>query len=173
MAERTFPTAGISPIDSYLAPTFVQGEITLPAGYFGVFPTSSSYRAGYCNALYAIVDLGTGEPAVSGRTAVIEAKLHIGASSSAPGNISCLCLDWNNESTYPGEIGGAYILCRERSTGVQQQRNILHFSDITPATTDGSKLFSTDTGTPSQTHSLRFVVGVTPYWFMVTSTTPA
>lgn len=172
MAERTFPSAGKSPIDGYLAPVYATNEIGIPAGYFAIVPTGGS--AGYCNALYALVDLGTDEKVVKGRTAAIEAKVKLGVSSGACGHVSCLCLDYENECEWPQEFGHSYILLRERSSaGIQRMNKLFHFMDISPSTTANTALLTTS-GAGSQTHAIRIWCGAsTPLWIMVTETPPA
>jgi hypothetical protein len=139
---RTFPTAGLSPIDAY-----VTSEV--PAGYFrhelvdtldsalctvnvitncdlvsggilqGFNSTitlgTSSTRGTTACAGYFKIDLGSADTAVSGRTSVLEARVDIGASSANPGTISCMCLDWNNLCTAPSTSwANSYIMLRDR-----------------------------------------------------------
>ena len=199
---RTFPTAGVSPIDGYVTTEVpvayfrheledtldaavktveVITNVNVVAGGMpqGINSTmtlgASSYRGATACAGYFKVDMGTVSNSVSGRTSVLEARLeHNATTGTLPGYTTCLCLDFSNDLVgYPIASGCSYIALRERSAAAQQMNTLFDFMDITPATTDSTKIFTTDSSPGSQTHALRMLASGTVYWIMVTTHTPA
>ena len=85
------------------------------------------------------------------------------------GNSYCIMLD-SNISTTSSECQ-AFIAIQD--FGSVATNNFLYGLGMSPATNDGSKIFSTCSTGKTHTHSLRIRIGATPYWIMCTSTTPS
>jgi len=127
--------------------------------------------------IYAKLDLGTGLRSVSGRASVIEARMDIGVGESVLGTMSLLCLDFNNLNIVQPltNVHASYIALRQRPTTrpstSSEMNNLFNFMDITAHVASENYLFCAST-TVNGSHKIRFLVGNTKYWLVVSDTAP-
>ncbi|GAH13243.1 unnamed protein product, partial [marine sediment metagenome] len=131
---RTFPTYGLSPIDSYVT------QKNLPAGYFEHY---ASVAEAVAYAVQAKVTQGTTKY-VSGLMAAGSFELNLGACADNLGSFGVLELRFKNEGTASilNVQNAGFILFREKSVGVQECPNLFEIMDITEGSDgDTGKLF--------------------------------
>jgi len=116
------------------------------AGYFQFVLATTNYVTGY---------------AVAG-----EFEIKTSGTANA-GDVACIMLDSNISRA--GSECQSYIMLQD--FGSVATNNFVYGLGISPASGDGSKLFSTSAA-KTHSHSLRIRIGATPYYIMCTSTAP-
>jgi len=185
---RTFPTAGVSPIDVY-------STDTRPCGYFEHVVTLDSterhnieiastptFASGYSHVGLNIVETTAGtagawacgiySKVLQGSTKNIDGYLCAGEfemnNSTTNGSAaSCLTLDWINNGNHTSTM--AYIQLRDY--GSTAQRCLFEFTDATIGADSDTTTLITANNPTAATHCIRFTVKNVPYWIMCVNTT--
>lgn len=188
---RTFPTAGLSPIDVYNTQVrpgvYVEHVVTddgterhsvelvstatMASGgnyvNLNVVTTTGGTAGSWVSSIYAKITQGTTKN-VNGYFCAAEFEIVNGAA-----NVSdnfCLVLNYQNNGSGRGSHE-SYIAIRDY--GSLAATSLLWIADSTIGTNVTTSLMSTSTSDVTVTHCVRFYAGSTPYWFLVSSAGPA
>lgn len=133
---------------------------------------TSSRRGASCHAIYAKVNAGTAETAVSGRMAVIEARLEYGASTATQSTMSLLCLSFSNACTGGiNNIRASYIALHDATTIADKMNTLFDMKDAVTSVDNPNSLIAT-TGALTQDRTIRCMLGDTPLYIMATTAVP-
>ena len=192
---RTFPTAGLSPVDVYTEEVrpcaYFQHVVTLDSterhnvelvstatfasGYSHVGLNIVENAAGTAGAWMAGIFVNTVQDStkrIDGYLCAGEFQLYNAANNASA--MSVLTLNWWNTSSTPGVPGGstqAYIQLRDYSSGTKCC-NLFEFTDATIGTLSSTALLSTNTAAAA-THSIRFTIANVRYHILCSSAAPA
>lgn len=192
---RTFPTCGVSPIDAYVTDdrpcAYFEHIVTLPStaevravyvvatptmisggNYIGfdVRVTTAGTAGTWASAIYAKMTQGTTKN-VNGYLCAAEFELANAVVN--PSNMAVLVLNCSVSYTGTPPAAVPYIMCRDY--GSTDADVFARFLDHTKATTDGTKLISSTTGTfeTNVDIALAMMYGTTKFWLLGSTTTPA
>lgn len=190
MAARTFPTAGLSPIDAYstaVRPTAYFEHVitddgterhnvelvatpTMASGgnyvNLNVVTTTAGTAASWVSSIYAKITQGSTKN-VNGYFCAAEFEL-VNAAANVSDNF-VMVLNYQNNGAARGSHE-SYIALRDY--GSLAANSFLWLGDATIGTNSTTVLISS-TGAKTHSHSIRIIVGSTAYWLMCTSTGPA
>jgi len=194
MAARTFPSVGQSPIDAYttgrvpasyfeFAGTVTTGQewhgneivaapvLTSGSSFVGqnivVTPTGTS--GSWVSGSYTKVAINPSTFIAGGYISAAEFELAISGTLQTC-DFGVIALDGNQSNTFsPVMPRGAYILLND--FGATEIPNLFRLMGFTTgADTDTTSLFAATTTGAAVSHTLKIMVGTTPYWIMVSNT---
>jgi len=124
----------------------------------------------WVSAIFAKVTQGTTKH-VNGYLCAAELELNITGTYN-PSDWAVLVLNSGDNNT-GGQVHSSYILFRDYGTSEPEQ--VFRFYDASVGTTNGTSLFSSASAgwEDNCTHTMRIMVGTTPYWILLSNVTTA
>lgn len=130
--------------------------------------TPTGTAASWCSGIYAKVVEGTTK-SVNGYLCAAELELIIGAGDYNPSDCAVLVLNAQINNVNLANISHpAYVYLREY--GASAMPNLFWFADQTVGTNSEAVLLSTLNADQAASHTIKFLVGTTPYWILCTTT---
>jgi len=149
------------------------GKMAAGSGFVGAnFIATANVAAGsgaWLSGIFAkAYSVGATAP-VTGYISAAEFECSISGLQNPPAH-ACIVLNMVDASTGSASSQNAYIFLRQYGTEARAN-NFLWIADHSIGTNSGSVLISSTTAR-THSHSIKILVGSTPYWIMVTSTSP-